>query len=168
MQSRMSSIVAVEFWRQSMATRSMISGRVRCFGSWSRRRCLSATSCLDGVRASERWSRFLTRGEMSYTLVRCRLQTDWNHLCAWWLCDNGNLARDGNSQACKGNAGIRPRACRCHVGTSLPERYSGSGICTCYKKMPSAICYVAVRTFTGTHGGAAGTGIFLHGSGCRF
>ena len=89
---------------------------------------------------------------MSYTLVRCRLQTDWNHLCAWWLCDNGNLARDGNSQACKGNAGIRPRACRCHVGTSLPERYSGTGICPCCKKMPPAICRVAVRAFTGTHG----------------
>ena len=131
-------------------------------------KCLNVTSCLDEVRASERWSRSLTRGEMSYTLVRCRLQTDWNHLCAWWLCDNGNLARDGNSQACKGNAGIRPRAFRCHGGASVSERYSGTGICPCCKKMPPAICRVAVRAFTGTHGGAAETGIFLYGSGCRF
>ena len=36
------------------------------------------------------------------------------------------------------------------------------------KKMPPAICRVAVRAFTGTHGGAAETGIFLYGSGCRF
>lgn len=35
-------------------------------------------------------------------------------------------------------------------------------------KMPPAICHVAVRAFTGTHGGAAETGIFLYGSGCRF
>ena len=88
-----------------------------------------------------------------------RLQTDWNHLCAWWLCDNGNLARDGNSQACKGNAGICTCAFRCHGGASVSERYSGTGICPCCKKMPPAICRVAVRAFTGTHGGAAETGI---------
>ena len=29
-------------------------------------------------------------------------------------------------------------------------------------------CRLAVRAFTGTHGGAAETGIFLYGSGCRF
>lgn len=36
------------------------------------------------------------------------------------------------------------------------------------QKMPPAICRVAVRAFTGTHGGAAETGIFLYGSGADF
>ena len=136
--------------------------------SWSRRRCLNVTSYLDGAQESERLNRSLTRGVMSYTLVHCRLQIDRNHLCAWRLRGYGDSSRDGNPPSREGNAGICTCAFRCHGGASVSERYSGTGICPCCKKMPPAICRVAVRAFTGTHGGAAETGIFLYGSGCRF
>ena len=72
---------------------------------------------------------------------------------------------------------IRRRVRKCRNTPAcfpLPRRSFGigeifwHGICPCCKKMPPAICRVAVRAFTGTHGGAAETGIFLYGSGCRF